>query len=1057
MKKYKCLNLLFGLVFIISTILFTNISSTINFLPFWNNSYRNTMISTKAAPILIWNKDNNGTAVCTAIWNQYNIQICNDGAGGAIIVWVDERGSDRKIYAQKVNSSGDTEWIDNGTLICTATGEQRRPRICSDGVGGVIIVWEDQRGTDRDIYIQKVNSSGGLEWSDNGTAICTASNNQWDPQICSDGAGGAIVTWDDYRSDYETYAQKINSTGGIEWVNNGINICLASGSESNNRICSDGAGGAIIVWEDDRGSDLDIYVQKVNSSGEREWADNGVAICTEINDQWYFQICSDDSGGAIITWRDGRDGNDDIYAQKINSSGGIEWVANGTDICTEVNNQITPQICSDNNSGAIIVWQDERGSDWDIYAQKVNSSGGLEWVNNGTAICTVSDDQLEPQICSDGTGSAIITWSDDRKGFLETDIYVQKVNSSGDLEWLGSETIICTAIDNQDSPEICFDGLNGAIVSWRDSRSGTSDDIYAQRVILAKRPHSNHPGIINTTSIGSEVINWILYDDSGPGQYRVWANDTNDNYYISVNWTSWDNNTPLNIAINRTVPGVYNYTIEFNNTFSISGIPDTVIVTIIDNPPTSNNPAPIITSVTGLETINWTLYDDCGPGQYRVWVNDTNDNYYISVNWTSWDNNTPLNIAINRTVPGVYNYTIEFNNTFSISGIPDTVIVTIIDNPPTSNNPAPIITSVTGLETINWTLYDDCGPGQYRVWVNDTNDNYYILINWTSWNNNTPLNIAINRTALGVYNYTIEYNDIFDIFGIPDTVIVTITDNPPTSNNPIPITTSITGLETINWILYDDSGPGQYRVWVNDTNDQYYILINWTSWDNNTPLNIAINRTALGVYNYTIEYNDMFNIFGLSNTVIITIVDYQPTSNQPNDIITSLDGSETIGWILYDDWGLGFGLPQYRVWLNGVVWIDWTNWYNNTYINVPIYRSVTGIFNYTIEYNDSINQFCSDTVIVTITTTQPTPDEPSFPNLILTSGDGDILNLFLSLPGLGIIIGIISAFSIIATILIKNNRTIEKINKIIKELNQKFGNKSVSKTNFKENTKKEIL
>ena len=70
------------------------------------------------------------------------------------------------IYTQKINSTGGTKWTDNGTLICNKVGfmsAQNIPQICSDGNGGAIITWVDHRnegGTKgpKDIYAQVINS-----------------------------------------------------------------------------------------------------------------------------------------------------------------------------------------------------------------------------------------------------------------------------------------------------------------------------------------------------------------------------------------------------------------------------------------------------------------------------------------------------------------------------------------------------------------------------------------------------------------------------------------------------------------------------------------------------------------------------------------------------------------------------------------------------------------------------------------------------------------------------------------------------------------------------------
>ena len=82
-------------------------------------------------------------------------------------------------------------------------------------------------------------------------------------------------------------------------------------------IVSDGSGGAIITWQDYRNGNNDIYAQRINAGGTVQWTLNGVAICTETHSQTYPTIVSDGSGGAIITWQDDRNGNNDIYAQRI--------------------------------------------------------------------------------------------------------------------------------------------------------------------------------------------------------------------------------------------------------------------------------------------------------------------------------------------------------------------------------------------------------------------------------------------------------------------------------------------------------------------------------------------------------------------------------------------------------------------------------------------------------------------------------------------------------------------------------------------------------------------
>ncbi len=371
------------------------------------------------------------------------------------------------------------------TAICTAAGGQTDPQLISDGVGGAIVIWIDNRSGNYDIYAQRVNSSGAVQWIANGSAICIAAGGQENPQLTSDGVGGAIVTWKDNRSgNYDIYAQRVNSSGFVQWTANGIAICTTSGAQDNSQLISDGVGGVIITWEDNRSGNYDIYAQRVNSSGAVQWAANGSAICTAASAQYSPQIISDGSGGDIITWYDYRSGTgSDIYAQRVNSSGAAQWIANGSAICTAASAQEDPQLISDGVGGAIITWADRRGGSGssDIYAQRVNSSGAAKWAANGSAICTAASAQYSPQIISDGSGGDIITWYDYRGGSGSSDIYAQRVNSSGAAKWAANGSAICTDASDQYGPQLISDGVGGAIIIWSDYRSGNYD-IYAQGV-----------------------------------------------------------------------------------------------------------------------------------------------------------------------------------------------------------------------------------------------------------------------------------------------------------------------------------------------------------------------------------------------------------------------------------------------------------------------------------------------------------------------------------------------------------------------------------------------
>jgi Secretion system C-terminal sorting domain len=332
------------------------------------------------------------------------------------------------------------QWSTNPAVnnaICTAISGQSIPTIVSDGSGGAIITWEDYRsGTNADIYAQKINASGVVQWTADGVAISTNTTSQYIPTIASDGSGGAIITWRDMRNgNSDIYAQRINSSGVVVWTTDGVPVSVASNIQTAQAIVSDGLGGAIITWHDYRsGTDYDIYAQRINNSGAVQWAVNGVIISNASNGQEFPAIVSDGSAGAIITWNDYRSGSPGIYAQRINSSGVVQWTANGFPISTGTGGKYPPTIASDGSGGAIITWQDYRNAGTtnnDIYAQRINASAVVQWTSDGVAISIASNEQLSPTIVGDGSGGAIITWQDFRG--TNADIYAQYVDGYGIL------------------------------------------------------------------------------------------------------------------------------------------------------------------------------------------------------------------------------------------------------------------------------------------------------------------------------------------------------------------------------------------------------------------------------------------------------------------------------------------------------------------------------------------------------------------------------------------------------------------------------------------------
>ena len=423
--------------------------------------------------------------LCTATGDQTTPAIVSDGAGGAIVAWADARNGNRDIYAQRISADGAPLWTPGGVPLSTATGDQANPTIVSDGAGGAIVAWHDIRsGTTFDIYAQKVDASGAPGWTPDGAAVCTSASHQQFPTLTWDGAGGAIITWFDFRDgNYDIYAQRVSSGGAMLWTADGVAISTEVRHQEYPTIVADDAGGAIITWFDQRTGDSytfsDIYAQRISSDGAVQWTANGVPLCTATGDQSNPTIATDGASGAIVTWFDYRDGNYDIYARRIDASGTALWAADGVALNTLPGEQAYPTIVSDAAGGAIVTWRDHSGKTYDIRAQRISGDGATQWMPQGVVVCAAADDQYDPTIISDGAGGAIISWWDYR--FNNGDIFARRVLADGTPQWTPDGVALSRPTGSQILPAIAPDLSGGAIVAWQDGR-GANNDIYAQRV-----------------------------------------------------------------------------------------------------------------------------------------------------------------------------------------------------------------------------------------------------------------------------------------------------------------------------------------------------------------------------------------------------------------------------------------------------------------------------------------------------------------------------------------------------------------------------------------------
>jgi hypothetical protein len=304
--------------------------------------------------------------------------LVRDGHSGAIVVWnaICPYTQVDTLIACRVDSSGTKQWE---TVVRIDTLGDTPPRVCEDGLGGVIVVWSSEWGP---VRVQRVDSAGSIKWGSAGVLACTLSVPQGERACVPVGESRFLVGWFcGGGGAFQHRAQMLDLAGNRLWELAGAPISGVFNSTSSAvGLSANGREQSAWLWSENTAGTYDFFAQKLDSAGSRRWDSMGVFVGSSDTSQGGFSATVDDRGGAIVAWPLHRSGlNWDLYAQHVDSAGHLCWSDTGLAVCLDSNRQEwTPANVTDGAGGAILAWLDDRG----IYAQRVADRAGVEEATN---------------------------------------------------------------------------------------------------------------------------------------------------------------------------------------------------------------------------------------------------------------------------------------------------------------------------------------------------------------------------------------------------------------------------------------------------------------------------------------------------------------------------------------------------------------------------------------------------------------------------------------------------------------------------------------------------
>ena len=465
---------------------------------------------------MIWQE--NGIPIRQGVHIEWQRTLCPGEPGNMIFVWSDTRYGSRNIFAQKVDSTGSLLWGTGGAAVTNLPGRQEDPVAITDGDGGAFIAWVDYRFDEEgDIFIQHINNQGNIMMDNNGEALARVDGRHLTINMCTDSLGGVFVAWQDKRNflDDDIYGTHVSSSYEIIAPSSGVSIIQMNGNQGAKSLEYAGNNEATIIWSDTRsGSGNDIYCQKINMNMEKIFAEEGLEVSATSDLETTPRTTYMKNDTSFIIWQAGTE-NTEIYFNLLTSDGLV--YTEPAQLCTFNSSKASPRVKRNQLGQVFVQWTDYRNNptEGNHFYQRISTGGNILWDENGIQLDFEGGDR-HARFSAGENGELFIYW--ERGTFPNVDIMYQAIQSEGSL-LLDSAQFVSNASGYQSMPNTITDNSNGSFVIFADESNG-SIDLKVQRM---------NSDLISFESNGLIAMNGL----DGDIEYPI-ANYMNEN--VVMNW-----------------------------------------------------------------------------------------------------------------------------------------------------------------------------------------------------------------------------------------------------------------------------------------------------------------------------------------------------------------------------------------------------------------------------------------------------------------------------------------------------------------------------------------
>jgi hypothetical protein len=307
-------------------------------------------------------------------------------------------------------------------------------------------------------------------------------------------------------------------------------IGIAAGEQVIPLVAVHPSGTTYIAWFSQESGNYNVRLQKLDILGNKLWADDGLLISNNLSMSWLtdWGLAVDQDECAVLVFQDIRNGNNNIYAYRISPQGEFLWGSNGLALSNNTDFEAAPIVTITAQNNAVFAWSRENT----IMIQKVNSSGQKLWGETGIQLQGAEDHTWPTFIPVQEDEILMAYFKQTGPSWAPTkNLFIQRFDPDGQQMWGSGIAISNNAgIPAYVKARIISDGDNGAFVTWHRS-SGNIFDAYVQHV--KHNGNLSYPvnGLVLSLSTGTHQLDPVMaFDDSSDDLYLFWReHDANQN------------------------------------------------------------------------------------------------------------------------------------------------------------------------------------------------------------------------------------------------------------------------------------------------------------------------------------------------------------------------------------------------------------------------------------------------------------------------------------------------------------------------------------------------